>query len=311
MTPDQTAIRDAALAWAIRTGEPDFADWDGFTDWLEADPAHADAYDAVQAALDEAAALVPEPEAEAEPAPSAANDNPGWLAGHRVWLGGAVAAVLVLATTFLLGVWPQGETLYTTAPGETRMIALDDGSTVELGGGSRLAVADARAARLEAGQALFTIRHDAADPFVLEAGGARLVDAGTVFDVRLAGEGLDVAVAEGAVIIDPEAQAVRIDAGERAVGSAGGRFNVAPVDVAAVGEWRRGRISFADASLAEIAAELSRATGIDFTSDDGATRLSGSIALESMRADPRALEPLLGVRVQPQNGGDGWVIAAR
>ncbi|QDH35739.1 FecR domain-containing protein [Porphyrobacter sp. YT40] len=310
MTPDQTAIRDAALAWAIRTGEPDFADWDGFTAWLEADPAHARAYDAVQATLDEAAALVPE--AEAAPVPSAANDNPpGWLEGNRAWLGGAIAAVLVLATTFLLGLWPQGETLYTTAPGETRLIALGDGSTVDLGGGSRLAVEGMRAARLEAGQALFTIRHDAANPFVLDAGGTRLVDAGTVFDVRLSGPALDVAVAEGAVIIDPEAQAVRVDAGERAVGGAGGRFDVAPVDIAAVGEWRRGRISFADASLAEIAAELTRATGIAFTSDDRATRLSGSIALDSLRADPRALEPLLGVRVQPQDGGDGWVITAR
>ncbi len=312
MTPDHNAIRDAALGWALRTGEPDFTDWDGFTDWLEADPAHARAYDAVQAALDEAAVLTPEVAADIEPALAAANDNPpGWLARHRVWLGGAIAAALVLATTFLFGLWPQGETLYATAPGETRMIALGDGSTVALSGGSRLAVAGARAARLEAGQALFTIRHDAADPFVLDAGGTRLVDAGTVFDVRLAGASLDVAVAEGAVVIDPDAQAVRVDAGERAVGKAGGQFDVAPVDMAAVGEWQRGRISFAYASLAEIAVELTRATGIGFTSTDTATRLSGSIAFDSLRADPRALEPLLGVRVQPQDGGNGWVISAR
>lgn len=312
MTPDQNPIRDAALGWALRIGEPEFADWDGFTTWLEANPAHARAYDAVQAALDEAAALTPEASAKIEPELSAANDNPpGWLIRHRVWLGGAIAAALVLATTFLFGLWPQGETLYATAPGETRMIAMADGTTVALSGGSRLAVTDARAARLEAGQALFTIRHDEADPFVLDAGGTRLVDAGTVFDVRLAGASLDVAVAEGAVIIDPEAQAIRVDAGERAVGAAGGSFRLAAVDMAAVGEWQRGRISFADASLAEIAAELTRATGIVFTSTDTATRLSGSIALDSLRADPRTLEPLLGVRVQPQDGGDGWVITAR
>jgi len=306
MRPDQP-IREQALAWAMLTREPDFADWDGFTAWLEADAEHADAYDAVQFALDEAdAALDIMPETEFT---LAANDNPpnGWMTTRRAWLGGAIAASLVLALSFMFGFGPQGETLYATAPGETRLIALDDGSTVELGGGSRLAVLDDRAARLEGGQALFTIRHDAADPFVLTAGADRLVDAGTVFDVRLAGEALDLAVAEGAVIVNPEAQALRVDAGERAVRT-GERYWVGPIDPQAVGEWTRGRISFEAASLAEIAAELTRATGIVFTAAPSDIRLAGSIALDQVRADPRALEALLGVRVTPR--GKGWVIAA-
>jgi transmembrane sensor len=309
MTTDQP-IRDAALAWAMATRAPDFADWDGFALWLETDPAHAAAYDAVQYALEEAdAVLAALPEPAPEPAPEAANDNPpGWLAGRRGWLGGAIAASLVVALTSVMWFAPGGETLYRTAPGETRLIALADGSTVELAGGSTLALEGARAARLEQGQALFTIRHDAADPFVLEAGGERLVDAGTVFDVRLAGETLDVAVAEGAVIVDPRGEAIRLDPGERAV-RADGRFRLAEVDAAAVGEWRRGRISFDTASLAEIAAELTRATGTRFSSSDTATRLSGSIALDAVRADPQALEPLLGVRITRSD--DGWVIAAR
>ena len=307
MTTDPS-IRDAALAWAMATRDPDFADWDGFAAWLEADPAHAAAYDAVQYALEGADAVLaalPEPVAAAEPA----NDNPpGWFAGRRAWLGGAIAAALVVALTSILWFGPGGETLYRTAPGETRLIALADGSTVELAGGSTLALEGARAARLEAGQALFTIRHDAADPFVLDAGGERLVDAGTVFDVRLTGETLDVAVAEGAVIVDPTGEAIRLDPGERAVRQ-GGRFRLAEVDSAAVGEWRRGRISFEAASLAEIAAELTRATGTRFASEDKATRLSGSIAVDAVRADPQALGPLLAVRVT--RAGDGWMIAAQ
>jgi transmembrane sensor len=309
MTTDPS-IRDAALAWAIATRAPDFADWDGITVWLEADPAHAETYDAVQYALEEAdAVLAALPEAEPEPEQIPANDNPpGWLAGRRAWLGGAMAASLVVALTSVMWFAPTGETLYRTAPGETRLIVLGDGSTVELAGGSTLAVEGARAARLEQGQALFTIRHDAADPFVLTAGGERLVDAGTVFDVRLAGQTLDVAVAEGAVIVDPQGQAIRLDPGERVVREAG-RFRFGEVDTSAVGEWRRGRISFEGAHLAEIAAELTRATGMRFASSDTATRLSGSIALDQVRADPRSLEPLLGVRITPS--GDGWMIAAR
>lgn len=303
MTPDQQ-LREQALAWAIRTHDPDFADWDGFTAWLEADAAHAAAYDKVQCALDDAdAALAGVPE------PLAANDNPArWLSGRRAWLGGAIAAALVLALTSILWLGPQGGAFYTTAPGETRLIALDDGSTVQMAGGTRLAVLGDRAARLEAGQALFTIRHDDADPFVLTAGADRLVDAGTVFDVRLAGAVVDLAVAEGAVIVNPQGQALRVDAGERAV-RRDGRYRVTAVDGAAVGEWSRGRITFEGATLAEIAAELTRATGTSFASADTATRLSGSIAFDAVRADPRALGPLLGVRVSP--AGDGWVIVAR
>lgn len=319
MTTDPS-IREAALGWAMSTRDPDFADWHGFTVWLEADPAHAAAYDAVQYLLDDVDAVLavlpktlPEPVAAPEPAPEhaaePANDNPhGWFAGRRAWLGGAVAASLVVALTSIVWFGSGGVTLYKTAPGETRLIALEDGSKVELAGGSALALEGVRAARLEDGQALFTIRHDAADPFVLTAGGERLVDAGTVFDVRLAGETLDVAVAEGAVIVDPKGEAIRLEPGERAVRE-GGRFRLAGIDRAAVGEWRRGRISFEAASLAEIAAELTRATGKRFTSNDTATRLSGSIAIDAVRADPKALEPLLAVRVVP--AGDGWMIAAQ
>lgn len=305
-TSNDDMVRDAALGWAMAVQDPDFADWDGFTAWLEADPAHGEAYDAVQFALDQAdAALAGLPEPAGEPVP--ANDNPpGWFARNRTWLGGAVAAALVLAITLVLWFGSQAAT-YTTAPGETRLIALGDGSTVELAGGSTLTVEGARAARLEAGQALFTIHHDAADPFVLTAGGERLVDAGTVFDVRLAGDTLDLAVSEGAVIVNPADEAIRVDAGERAVRS-GGRTRVVAVDPAAVGEWRRGRISFESASLTEIAAELTRATGTRFTSADTQTRLSGSIATDAVRADPRALGPLLGVAVTRE--GSGWAIAA-
>lgn len=310
------SIRQQAIGWAAATRDPDFAGWDDFTAWLEADPAHARAYDAVQFALEEADAVLaaqpapePAPEPEPEHEPVAANDNPpGWLAGRRAFAGGAVAAALALVITSVLWLSPGSGTVHTTAPGETRSIALGDGSTALLAGGSRLAVEGPRAARLEGGQALFTIRHDDARPFVLDAGGTRLVDAGTVFDVRLAGETLDVAVSEGAVVVAPQGQAIRLDAGMRAVRK-GGRYRVGAVDPAGVGEWRRGRISFDDASLAEIAADLTRATGMTFTAAKGDTRLSGSIAVAAVRADPRVLEALLGADVEPQ--GDGWVIAGR
>ncbi|MBI1403886.1 MAG: DUF4880 domain-containing protein [Porphyrobacter sp.] len=311
MIPDPK-VREAALRWAALTGDPDFADWEGFTDWLEADPAHARAYDEVQYAVTDAAEVMETVHALAKAAPAPANDNPPFAlsATRPAWIGAAIAAALVLVASFVL--WPatRGETLYTTVPGETRLIALGEGSKIELGGDSRLAIPDegARRARLESGQALFTIRHDAADPFVLTVGGARLVDAGTVFDVRTRPDGLALAVAEGAVVVNPRVQALRVEAGHRAV-LEDGRLTVSAVEPAEVGEWARGRITFRDAGPAEVAAELSRATGLVFRSSGGAARISGSIALDQVRSDPASLAPILGMRVQRE--GEAWVIAAR
>lgn len=313
MNPDQR-IREEALRWAALTADPDFVDWDGFTVWLEQDAAHARAYDEVQFAVDDAAGLLesaPAVVAAHDPA-SAANDNPrGRLfAGRAAWLGGAIAASLVMFVTVLLWSGARGDVIYTTAPGETRLIALTDGSTVELGGGSRIAILGdgGRQARLDAGEALFTIRHDASDPFVLTVGAETLVDAGTVFDVRMNADGLDIAVAEGAVIVNPAVQGLRIDAGKRAV-LARGAYTVSAVAPAEVGEWSRGRITFREASPAEVAAELSRATGIAFAADDAASvmRLSGSLSLAQVRENPHSLEAILGMAIRQD--GERWILS--
>ncbi|MFC3098979.1 FecR family protein [Alteraurantiacibacter palmitatis] len=299
-------IRDQALTWALRTGDPAFADWEGFTAWLEADPAHAVAYDAVAGAIADAAQVL---------AAAPANDDAPLLpVTRRRWLGGAIAAAL--AVVALVGVWnrPGGAELYETAPGETQLIALADGSTIELAGGTVLELPEGTATReavLREGQALFTIVHNDADPFVLMAGADRLVDAGTVFDVKLGSGGLTLGVSEGAVIYNPAAANLRVDAGNGLVARPGSAPVVAALDPQLVGEWREGRLTFDMAPLPEVAEDLTRATGIAFTARDGGRgqRISGSILLAPVIANPRSLEGLLGVRVSPR--GQGWEIAGQ
>ena len=145
MQPDDT-IREEATLWAVRTGDAEFADWEGFTAWLERDPAHAAAYDAAVVAVEDAAATL------AAARPLAANDPgeaPEPPASRRRWaipaLAAAVAGLLAVGTWQALG----STASYTTAPGETRLVALGDGSSVALSGGSRLVVEDTRSARLE------------------------------------------------------------------------------------------------------------------------------------------------------------------
>ena len=50
MNGAKAMMNEEALGWVIRTRDPEFADWEAFTAWLEADPAHAPAYDALMTA---------------------------------------------------------------------------------------------------------------------------------------------------------------------------------------------------------------------------------------------------------------------
>ncbi len=310
MNPD-AKVREEAVRWAALTGDAAFEDWEGFTLWLECDPAHARAYDEVMAAVADAtdALRATEPPSASQPAN---DDLPGPIGRRRSqWFGPALAASL--AGLAAVGLWQfrDNDETYATAVGETIEIALDEGSTIALAGGSRLVVEDGgeRRARLERGQALFRIRHDEGDPFMLVAGGDTLVDAGTIFDVRLGRAGLEVGVAEGAVIVNPQTRKLRLGAGERLT-RAGERYVVQPIAPAEVGEWAEGRITFRDAPLAEIASDLTRATGASFAADPGSggVRLSGSIAFGPVAEDPRALESLLDVKVRRSN--EIWVLSA-
>jgi transmembrane sensor len=100
------------------------------------------------------------------------------------------------------GVW--GESVYTTKAGETRIVALVDGSTVTLNGHSQLGVlfsAGSRLAILDYGEAIF---HTAAEPrpFELNAGSRHFLATPSIFDIRVIREqALELTVIEGTVIV--------------------------------------------------------------------------------------------------------------
>jgi transmembrane sensor len=301
------ALKEEAAAWAVRTGDPAFDDWVAFTAWLERNPAHAQAYDEVIATVAEAAEALPRLR---EPG----NDDERIGHTRRRWIGGALT--LVLAGVAGLGVWQLRGGSYSveTAPGEMQIIALEGGGEITLAGGSRIVLErdDPSTASLEQGQALFTIEHDPTEPFTLKVGQDTLVDVGTVFDVTRTVEGLRVAVSEGAVVLNPGVDDARVSPGEvLSKDAATGRYVVRAVALDQVGEWREGRLTFQDASLEEVAAELSRATATAFVASPrtGGQRVSGSIALDGVQRDPRTLGALLGITVR--HNGTAWEIGAR
>ena len=306
------AIEQRALAWHLRLRDADVDEWQEFTAWLTQDPAHNDAYEAValrDAQFDEvlAQASFPEPATNAQ---SDAQDGQTAPPNHMRWLAlaASVALVAFLSVRFLA----PGADLYAieTEPGKTRTIALADGGAIVVNGGSHIVLdrKDERIAELVRGEAHFTVMHDAADPFVVTIGESRLVDVGTVFNVVRHGEDLRVAVAEGAVRYEG-LESVELAAGQAMHRMADGRIEVIRQRVDAIGGWVDGMLVYDRAPLADIAADLTRTTGIaiDLVPGLEQRRFSGVI---QTRGDPASLRDrvaaVLGLTVDANEAG--WTV---
>lgn len=306
MTPLASELKETARIWAIRVDDPGFDDWDGFTSWLEADPAHPAAYEAALDTADWAAgALALGPRA------GVANDDDHTPATDR-WFGrgGAIAASLVLVGTVFAWNSFSGPDAIVTRPGEHRTVELADGSRVIMNGGTSIVLDedDPRAVELAYGEALFEIRHDEADPFVVTVGDTRLVDAGTAFNVIEDKGALEVEVAEGAVFYRLRQREIRLDAGQ---GLTRASADAEPVLTrpapATIGEWQGGLLQFDNATLDRVARDLGRNMGIEITAAAGAERkrFAGTLVVKGTRAEVfERAEALMGVRFQQQ--GDGW-----
>ncbi|MES3054280.1 FecR domain-containing protein [Sphingomonas faeni] len=265
------AAADQAVAWHLRLPSADADDWLAFTAWLEADPAHADAYDALTRADAELGdALTPPDWSETTPrdwsettSRVAANDDRP--APRRRW---ALAALGGLAAAGIAGVMLPLETdpavrIVETARGVRRAVMLGDGSRIDLNGGTRLAIDQSAVRRvtLERGEATFHVTHDPAHPFVVQSGEMRLQDVGTVFNVARVGAHLGVQVAEGAVMFQPDDERIMLTAGAALSHLDGQAPRLSGVAVDDVGSWRKGRLVFQQTPVRLVVAALERSTG--------------------------------------------------
>lgn len=250
--PD-SAIGVQARAWALAVSGEDFppARSSELSAWLEADPRHPPAYEQAERTLllvDAALA-----------APIAA--RPARPATRWIWPGAAVAAGLVAAA-----VLATPSAAIVSAPGQTRQIALADGSQVTLGPDSSLRSTWRLARRayvLQRGQAFFAVTHDPAHPFTVAAGVAKVRVLGTRFDVhRAAGDRVRVEVEQGLVEVSRDtargASVARVAAGQGAVADLAGVRTAALNGAQTAGGWRRGRLDYDAAPLDEVIADLNR-----------------------------------------------------
>lgn len=311
---DGPDIIDQAIAWHVRQAGMADADWLAFVAWLEADPAHARAYDSV--AMQDA--LIAQTRFDV---PQAANDDdvvPGgsWFGRGLRWAGGTAVAAALAAWLLPLGVMSRhADQVYATRDGERRDVRLSDGTQMAMNGGTTIRIdgLDGRSATLDRGEVVLHVVHDAARPFTLRAGDRVIRDVGTTFNVLRSGERLAVAVREGSVLFQPGKDSLQLTAGQ-ALTVAGHdqpmvRSTVAPESV---GGWRTGQLSFDGAPLADVAASLRRLNGvrIAFVGDLSKRPFTGMIHVTGAAdRDVPHLADLIGATWR--RDGEAWVLAER
>ncbi|WP_070155195.1 FecR family protein [Sphingobium phenoxybenzoativorans] len=295
---------DEALAWHMML-EADDADWDGYTAWLEADPLHRDAFDAValvDAAVMDNRTAIRDLVAIRQPESSSASPSRRWM------LGGAVAAAIALVFAVPMLRKDGAVSTYRTAPGESRDLALANGTNVTLSPASTIIVTGKDAAKIElaSGEAYFDVRHDPSRTLTVAVNGYQVTDIGTRFVVNAAGGRFHVGVSEGIVsVTSPDGgRAVQINAGQQMF-SGGGGATISSVPAADIGSWRSGRLSYSDAPLPIVAADIARYSGKAVTVDPSLEKkhFSGILVIGDGTRLVDDLATVMDIRVSPQKDG--------
>ena len=156
---------------------------------------------------------------------------------------------------------------YATAIGERKAVRLSDGSRVELNTETVLRVSrrlSSRTVWLEKGEAYFEIKHDVAHQFTVLAGDHRITDLGTKFSVRKMDNEVKVALLDGRARVDPQTgthtPSAVLSPGDVVIATANSLQVVRKPQQELRNElgWRRGMLVFANATLADVAAEFNR-----------------------------------------------------
>jgi transmembrane sensor len=298
----ETDIEEEALHWFVTLRDDDAPEsaWLDFQSWLEASPAHAAAYDAVESLwvdLDAVSTPTTAPVIDLSAVRERRTNK------RAPWLGAAIgiAASVTLAVGLFLWMTPGQQTYATNdAP---LVVALEDGSHVYLNRHSRLDVrfdGDTRAVSLTQGEAAFDVSHDPSHPFVVAAGDHQVEVLGTAFNVLNHGDDFAVAVERGVVAVTPaNAQKVRLLAGQTLEQKGRQTPSLGHAAPDRVSDWRRGVLIYRDRPLADVADDLSRYLDkpVVLSTSAQALRFTGALRIGDEAVMLKQLQDFVPVRV--------------
>jgi transmembrane sensor len=304
------AQEQAAFAWlCLLHDQPSSGDQLTFSHWLQADPAHAEAYAQAQVLW----------ELSESPARTLADEDAFALQGYlnamnqsrrhsmRRWSGALAMAACLLLMIGLGAGWQPARWIddlgadYVSAPGEIRTVTLADQSQVTLDADSAISVDFSRGERhvqLRRGAGFFSVTHTG-DPFVVDAEQGQAKVLGTQFEVRLQPQGAQVTVLSGRVGVTAKkyAEPQILTAGQQVAYGEGAAEKLHAVDSEAQLAWRQGWLNYYKATLAEVVQDLGRyyPGRIVLLNDElAARRISGSFPSKDPQAVLSSLQGVLG-----------------
>lgn len=208
--PDQLdRIKRKSAEWVVKHDKGLTAEeLDSFFQWLGDDPRHGECFAASKQSWKDFNQLAQwRPEHSEEPNP----DLLATLKSLRSWkkwsvLGGLAAALALVTFSWIQDEDPVVEPVEQYVVTDTTLDhgyhRLEDGSEIDLNEQTELVVAYSdkqRLIQLISGEAHFMVKKDPDRPFVVEAGGTKVMAIGTAFNVRVAKDSVEVLVTEGRV----------------------------------------------------------------------------------------------------------------
>lgn len=238
--------------------------------------------------------------------------RPWRVAGIAAAAGLAALTCAVLLISHLSGTAP----LPTTAR-NNRSSVLPDGSAVELGARTSVAVefnSQRRSLQLSPGEAFFKVQPDANRPFSVRAGSLEVTAVGTAFDVNHQSGRTLVTVQEGVVSVRmvglfqaADASVWRVVAGHQLIYSEGdGTTTLSSVDTSTVLAWREGRLEYTRTPLRVVLADVNRYGHHPIEFDDarvGGLTFTGTVFVDAIEDWVAALPGALPVAVSRGEGG--------
>jgi transmembrane sensor len=256
--PDEDdRIAAEAAMWVARLQSRDATGEDrrAFEAWLAKDPAHRVSYEEFRHLWGDLK-QVPIPRDRLKKLQRARRATQAGLAS-------LVAAMLVAAGAYRMGVIDRWQSDYYTVVGEVRPITLEDGTVVALNTDSAIAIrysAGERRVALLRGEAFFSVARNPQRPFIVDDGTLTARALGTRYSVRTAHSGAasGVQVEEGRVEVATQKGRATLDPGDTATLLRDGNLEIDRRDVDARTAWRDGKLVFSEQPLGEVLATLQR-----------------------------------------------------
>jgi transmembrane sensor len=252
--PSAAIVREASEWLAhLESGDASREDYRKFNEWRDAAPAHALALDRLGGMREKF-----------EEAPPVERETlRRLLARPRRAKGRAVMGVVVLiAAAWMTSTLPVVQLHFAdqrTQPGETRVVALPDGSKLTLSTDSAANIdGDRRTVKLLRGEILAQVaKHDGAS-FTVQSDDGAAMALGTAFTVRKDAGSTTVAVAESRVRVCPASAGacVTLSPGQRARLTRQAAVRLSDEPAANIGAWADGWLAVDDRPLVEVLEEL-------------------------------------------------------